>query len=103
MCLKGTCQSLLSSVGINIGAGRGTYELPEGDLRSSLVEHEIPCITSNSRNANICADHHISEEQPTTDQSLISLARRAAHNIMIRRVETECCGWETVCDKVDPE
>jgi len=42
--------------------GGSAHELPEGDLRSFGVVHEIPRVSEYRRSANVDTDDHVAEE-----------------------------------------
>ena len=78
-------------------------KLIEGHLRSILIEHEPPDISEHGSSTNISPYDHISEEQPSRNEGFGSLSRLAAHHVMVRRIEGECCSRESIRDEVDPQ
>ena len=78
-------------------------ELVEGDLGSFGVEHEPPCVAEDCCAADVDANDHVAEEEPATNEGFIAFAGRAAHDIVVWRVERQRCGGEAIGDKVDPE
>uniref|UniRef100_A0AAG5DA10 Uncharacterized protein n=1 Tax=Anopheles atroparvus TaxID=41427 RepID=A0AAG5DA10_ANOAO len=101
-------------------------ELPVRQLRASLGEHEPPGSTTNSSATDVSTDGHVTEErkrekymahkrwtnlsstqhnlpeeQPSRDQTFISLTRRLGHDVQIRWVEAESGSWQTVSDLIE--
>ena len=68
-----------------------------------LVEHEPPCITTNSCETDVGTDDHVSEEEPTADKRVVTLSRRAVHHIVVLGVEAERSSGKTIGDQVDPK
>ena len=83
--------------------GPETYELVEGDLGAARVEEEPPGVSSDSRKADVGADDHVAEEQPLPDDGLTTVARVDTHDAVVRRVEAERGGGQTVGDQVYPK
>lgn len=78
-------------------------QLAEADLGALGVVHEPPGIAGHSGEADVGADDEVAEEQPATDEGLVTLTRATLHDVVIRRVERQGGGGETVGDEVDPE
>jgi hypothetical protein len=78
-------------------------QLVKGNLRASGVEHEPPRISKDRGGTNVRANNHVAEEQPTTDERLVTLARRTLHDVVVSWVEGQGGGRETVGDEVDPK
>lgn len=51
-----------------------THHLPVGHLGALRTEHEPPGGSSNSGSADVRSNRHVTEEQPSGDQTLVSLA-----------------------------
>lgn len=77
--------------------------MPEGNLGTSLVEHEPPGVASHSRDTDIDSDDHVTEEQPLADKRLAAVTWGYTHNAVVRGVEAESGSRERVGDEVDPE
>eukprot|EP00053_Salpingoeca_punica_P015069 m.137833 g.137833 ORF g.137833 m.137833 type:complete len:1067 (-) comp16613_c0_seq1:133-3333(-) len=78
-------------------------ELAEGHLRAVGVEHEPPGRSGHGGKADVAANDNVAEEQPAADELVVGAARRALHDVEVRRVEAEGCGRQAVCDQVDPQ
>jgi hypothetical protein len=66
-----------------------TYELVEGNLWASGVKHEPPSVACDGRDANVGANHHIAEEQPTTHERLGCISWRYTHDGVVGWVEAK--------------
>jgi hypothetical protein len=73
-----------------------THKLVEADLRSALVEHEPPSISKDGRTSDVDANDHVSEEEPFRDERLGRVSRGRAHDRVVRSIEAEGGGGETV-------
>ena len=80
-----------------------TYELIPGDLWASLIKHEPPGISEDGGASNVKADNQVSEEQPFPNERFPAISGRDSHDLVVRRVETQCCGGQTVRDQINPE
>ena len=80
-----------------------TYQLVERDLRAAGVEHEPPRVAGDRRDADVRPDDHVAEEQPLSDDGLAAVSWGHTHDAVVRRVEAESSGRQTVGDQVDPE
>ena len=78
-------------------------QLVEADLGTLRVEHEPPNVTGDRGETDVGTDDEITEEEPSTDELLVTLSGVAAHDIVVRRVEGQSSGGETVGDQVDPQ
>ena len=67
-----------------------------------LVEHEPPCITANSCETDVGANDHVPEEKPTADKRVVTLSRRAVHDIVVLGVEAERSSGKTIGDQINP-
>ena len=80
----------------------GAHELVKRYLWTSSIENKPPGITKDSRTSNIDTNDHVAEEQPLADEWFTAVSWWYSHDGMIRRVESECGGWQTVRYQVDP-
>jgi hypothetical protein len=80
-----------------------TYQLPESDVGPLGVVDKPPDVTKYGGSADINTDNHVAEQQPTADESLVTAAGRALHNVMVWRVERQSSGGKTIGDKVNPQ
>lgn len=86
--------------------GRAAVEvgqLVEADLGTLRVEHEPPSITGDRGETDVGANDEIAEEEPSTDELLVTLPGVATHDIVVRGVERQGGGGETVGDQVHPQ
>lgn len=51
----------------------------------------------------LTSNGHVSEEQPSSDKTLVSLPGRPVHDVQVRGVESEGSGGQAVSDQVDPQ
>ena len=51
----------------------------------------------------LTSNSHVSEEQPTSDETFLRITWWLLHNVKVRWVEAESCCRETVSDQVDPQ
>jgi len=79
------------------------YQLVIVELWSLLVDYKPPCGGADRRAADVAADRHIAEEQPTTDKRFFGVARRLVHDIQIWWIEAKRRGRQAVRHQVDPE
>ena len=70
---------------------------------AALIEHEPPGVTRDRGDADVCADNHVAEEQPLPDDGFATVARVDTHDAVVRRVEAERGGGQTVGDQVYPK
>lgn len=74
-------------------------ELPERDLRPSLVVHEPPSIAKDRGDTDVDADDHVTEEQPGRYEGLPARSRRRSHDHVVGRVKAKGCSRETTVRK----
>uniref|UniRef100_A0A2M3YY06 Uncharacterized protein n=1 Tax=Anopheles braziliensis TaxID=58242 RepID=A0A2M3YY06_9DIPT len=84
-------------------AGQMVSQLPVRQLRALLRVHEPPGSTTDGSATDISTNSHVTEEQPSRDQTFISLTRGLGHDVQIRWVEAKGSSWQTVSDQVDPQ
>lgn len=78
-------------------------QLVVGKMRSGRANHVPPSGGTDSANTDVGTDSHVTEEQPSGDQTLRSTTGRLVHDVQVRGVEAQSGGRETVSDQVDPE
>ena len=78
-------------------------QLPERHLGSSGVHQEPVGGGTNSSSADISTNDHVSEEEPGSDESLVSSPGRFVHDVEVGRVEAEGGGGKSVSHQVHPK
>ena len=79
------------------------YQLVVGQSRASRVGHEPPSSSTNSSKSYVESNGHVTEEQPSSDQTFFRVTWGYRHDVWVRRVERESGGRETVSYKVNPQ
>ncbi|GBE60675.1 hypothetical protein BOVATA_021680 [Babesia ovata] len=62
-----------------------------------------PYERSYSRDPDVQPDDDVPQEGPAVDELFIIAPWRLLHHFMVRRVEAESGGWQTIGDQVDPQ
>lgn len=72
---------------------KNTYQLMEGDLRSTGIEDEPPGVSEHGCTPDVDANDHVAEEEPRADKRFTAVPRRQAHDRVVGRIEAEGCCW----------
>jgi hypothetical protein len=72
-------------------------------MRSSRADHVPPSGSTNGAGTDVSTDGHVTEEQPTSNETLRGATGWFVHDVQIRGVETQSSSWQTISDQVDPQ
>mmetsp|Transcript_11360 Transcript_11360/g.25637 ORF Transcript_11360/g.25637 Transcript_11360/m.25637 type:complete len:407 (-) Transcript_11360:1767-2987(-) len=68
------------------------------------VRGRVPCRErAHRREADVHANNHVAEEHPRRDQAVVGTTRGLAHDVQVRRVESERRGGWAVGDQINPQ
>mmetsp|Transcript_12287 Transcript_12287/g.32633 ORF Transcript_12287/g.32633 Transcript_12287/m.32633 type:complete len:474 (-) Transcript_12287:433-1854(-) len=68
------------------------------------VRGRVPCRKrAHRREADVHANNHVAEEHPRRDQAVVGTTRGLAHDVQVRRVESERRGGWAVGDQINPQ
>ena len=85
------------------GALQVMAQLVVGKMRSNRANHVPPRGSTNGAGTDISTDSHVTEEEPTSDETLGGTTGWFVHDVQIRRIETQSSSWETISNQVDPQ
>lgn len=78
-------------------------QLVVGHLGSSGADEVPPGRSTDRGGADVGSDGHVTEEQPSGDETFSGATRRLVHDVQIGGVEAEGGGGKTISDQVHPQ